>query len=485
MIAQGNLVTKRMLSTAARAATDLFSKLRLLATLRPFDPSTAEGRANERMRRILLSALASALARAVSVLSAIISVPLTLHYLGFERFGIWMVISSFAILFSFADLGFGNGIMTAIASANGTGNGATMRSTVSNGYFLLMALAALIVVLLASTYKFIAWSTVFAVHTELAMREAGLALPIFIVCFSLNIPASLVQRIQTGLQQGFHASLWQGFGSTLGLCGILATTFFNGGLHWLVLSLFGAPLLTATLNSLVFFGKMRPDLIPRRSDVSLNTSLEIARLSSMFFVLQLGVGAFYGTDSIVITHLLGPDSVAAYAVPERMFSIVSTLLALALMPLWPAYAEASASGDHGWVKRTFLRSMVVSIVGALVVSTLLVLFGGLLLQLWVGKSVDASLPLMVGFAVWKTIEAAGNTMSMYLNGAKAMKIQLVTVAATAISAVALKIMLVPAVGIAGAVWSTILPYALITLIPSYIFISRRLTRDIGPGGVLA
>ena len=471
-------MTKRMLSSAAHATADLFSKLSLLATLRPFDLSTTEGRANERMRRILLSALASALARGLSVVSAIVSIPLTLHYLGPERFGIWMVISSFAILFSFADLGIGNGIVTAVASANGSGNRGAMRPIISSGYFLLMAIAALIMILLASSYRFFAWSSVFNVHTELAKSEAGLALPIFIVCFSLTIPASLVQRIQTGLQQGFHASLWQGLGSILGLCGILGTTHFDGGLHWLVLSLFGAPLLTAILNNLIFFGKQRRDLVPRRSDISLTTSIEIARLSAMFFVLQLGVGVFYGTDSIVISHLLGPASVGAYAVPERMFSIVSTLLALAIMPLWPAYAEASARGDHDWVRRTFLRSMIVSVLGALVASTLLVLFGRLLLQLWVGNIPAPSLPLLVGFAVWKTIEAAGNTMSMYLNGAKAITIQLVTIAATAISAVVLKITLVPTFGIAGAVWSTILPYALITLIPCYIFISKRLTRDV-------
>ena len=73
----------------------------------------------------------------------------------------------------------------------------------------------------------------------------------------------------------------------------------------------------------------------------------------MFLVLQLGVSIFYGSDNIIITHLLGPDAVAGYAVPERMFSLISTLLAMALMPLWPAYAEAAARGDHSWVRRTF------------------------------------------------------------------------------------------------------------------------------------
>ena len=233
------------------------------------------------------------------------------------------------------------------------------------------------------------------------MREANLALPIFIVCFSLTIPASLVQRIQSGLQQGFHASMWQGLGSLLALCGILATAYFDGGLHWLVLALFGGPLVAAALNSVIFFGKLRPDLCPSRSEFSFAAGVEIAKLSSSFFVLQLGVGAFYGTDSIMIAQLLGPDSVGAYAVPERMFSIVSTLLAMALMPLWPAYAEASARGDHGWVRRTFVRSMAISTVGALAMSTILVLSGNVLLKIWVGKTFDPSLPLLVGFSVWE------------------------------------------------------------------------------------
>jgi O-antigen/teichoic acid export membrane protein len=464
-----------MFSGTAQVTTDLLSKLGLLVTLRPFDLSTATGRANERMRRILISAVAAAAARGLSVLSALISVPLTFRYLGPERFGVWMIISSFTVLFSFADLGIGNGIMTAIASAKGTDDRSALRSTISSGYFLLTSIAALIMILLAFTYRFIAWSTVFNVHSELAMHEANLALPIFIICFSLTIPAGLVQRIQTGLQEGFHASLWQGLGSVLALFGIVATTYLDGGLHWLVLALFGGPLVAAALNSVIFFGKQHPDLIPRRSEFTFKSGAEIAKLGSLFFVLQLGVGTFYGTDSIMIAHSLGPDSVGAYAVPERMFSIVSTLLAMALMPLWPAYAEASARGDHAWVRRTFLRSMATSVAGALVLSTVLVLSGNFLLGIWVGKTLDpAPLSLMAGFAVWKTIEAAGNTMSIYLNGSRVIRFQVITMAATAISAIALKAALIPSFGIAGAIWSTILPYTLFTLIPCYVFISKRL-----------
>jgi O-antigen/teichoic acid export membrane protein len=48
----------------------------------------------------------------------VISVPLTLTYLGSERYGMWMAISSIVALLAFADFGLGNGLVNAIAVAS-------------------------------------------------------------------------------------------------------------------------------------------------------------------------------------------------------------------------------------------------------------------------------------------------------------------------------------------------------------------------------
>ena len=57
---------------------------RVLSLLRwkPFETSNAEGLARERHRRILLSTVASGLAKGVSILAGLIIVPMTLRYLG-------------------------------------------------------------------------------------------------------------------------------------------------------------------------------------------------------------------------------------------------------------------------------------------------------------------------------------------------------------------------------------------------------------------
>ena len=52
-----------------------------------------------------LSALAAAGAKALSVLTTLISIPLALSYLGDERFGVWSTLSALVLTLQFADLG--------------------------------------------------------------------------------------------------------------------------------------------------------------------------------------------------------------------------------------------------------------------------------------------------------------------------------------------------------------------------------------------
>ena len=75
--------------------------------LTPFDVQTEQGRRDERYRVALLSILANVLSRVVGVVLTLLSVSLTLPYLGVERFGIWMTVASFAAMLTFLDLGGG------------------------------------------------------------------------------------------------------------------------------------------------------------------------------------------------------------------------------------------------------------------------------------------------------------------------------------------------------------------------------------------
>jgi len=127
----------------------------------------------ERYRRVGLTALTSLSAKGITALTMLVSVPLTVDYLGVERYGMWMAISSLITVLSFADLGIGNGLVNSLAEANGKDDREASIRYVSNAFIMLLGIAVLIVAVFLSIYPFVPWAVVFKVQSDLAVRELG------------------------------------------------------------------------------------------------------------------------------------------------------------------------------------------------------------------------------------------------------------------------------------------------------------------------
>ena len=447
----------------ASALARRLGQIRRLARLTPFETETEQGRSDERHRRMMLSSIASAVAKAISILTALISVPLTLNYLGVERYGMWLTLSSFITILSFADLGLGNGLLSQIADAHGRNDRRAMQRAITSAFGMLTAISASLLAAFALAYSSIPWFRIFNVATPLAKAEAGPAIAVFAICFAIAIPAAIVQKVQIGLQDSFIPSLWNCLSSLIALGGIIAVTQFGLGLPWLVLALTGAPLLAAISNSIAFFIGQRPDLAPQPAAFSIAAAISMARAGGLFLILQIVAAASYASDPLVISHVLGANAVPQYAVPERMFSLVGMVVAMGLAPLWPAYGEAISRSDHGWARRTLLRSIGLAAGAAAIGSTIVALLGPTLLHAWVGSAVQASPILLLGLALWRVLEAGGNAVSMFLNGSRVILFQVGTAITTGIVILTLKFVLVSQMGVAGTVWATIIGFSIVTI----------------------
>jgi O-antigen/teichoic acid export membrane protein len=186
-----------------------------VARFRSFDPSTSEGRSKERYRRVFLTTAASGLSRGVSITTTLISVPLALKYLGTERYGLWMSISSVIAILGFSDLGINSGLINGISRAHGKDDRQLAKQYVSSAFFLLASMAVVIGTIFAALYGWIPWSFLFRVQSSQALAEAGPAVAVTIGCFLLNMPAGIVNRVQAGYQDGFSANLWSSLGSVM------------------------------------------------------------------------------------------------------------------------------------------------------------------------------------------------------------------------------------------------------------------------------
>ncbi len=433
-----------------------------------------QARAAERHRRLLWSAIASALAKFISVATGLVSVPLTLHFLGAERYGMWMTMTSLVAMLAFADLGMGNGLLNAVASANGRDDVPQIRRYISSAAVVFAVIAVVLLVFFAAVYPLVNWGGLFNVNTALASREAGPAVAIFLSCFALSIPVGIVQRVQMALQMGYMSSLWQCAASVAGLLGVIWAIQVEASLPVLVAAFMGLPLVVGVVNAIHFFGQVKPAIRPRLRDASGGTAREIFRVGLLFLVLQLVVAVAYSSDGFVIAQVLGPEAVVQHAVPDKMFSVVASVLSMMLAPLWPAYGEAIARGDTDWVQRTLVRSLKVAALAACLMSLTLVWSGEALLRLWVGHELSVSPYLLVGLGVWKVLETTGNAVAAYLNGAHVVRAQVFIAITTAVAALSFKLWLLPRWGVAAVPWSTAAAYFMFAAVPYAVLVPRLL-----------
>lgn len=446
-------------------ARGLAGRLRALtAALRwPQDRETEAGRAQARHSAIALTALASAFARGIAILTSLAAVPLTLHFLGAERYGMWMTLSAFAALLALADLGIGNSALTAVAHGAGRGDRAELKRQISSAYGAMAGIAMVMLAVLAAAYPLIAWERVYNVSDRQAVAEAGPATAVFLAVVALSVPAGLVLRIQLGLQQGVRANLWLGAASLAGLAALLLAIRLEVSLPWLVLALAGTPVLVNLANTAIYFARVHPELRPRRAAFDLAAIRRLSGDGVLFLVLQLCAAVLFQINAPIIAQLLGPQQVANYAVPERMFAVIATVLSLFFMPLWAAYGDAAARGDIAWARRTLRRSLLLGVGGAAVLAAVLVAAGPWLLHWWVGDAVSVSFALLAGLGLWRVIEAAGNAAAMFLNGVNRLRVQVGAALATVLVSLPLRLWWGESFGLPGVIWATIASYALIAL----------------------
>ena len=96
-----------------------------------------------------------------------------MHYLGNERFGLWMAISSVLAMANFADFGIGNGVLNTVADAFGKNDFDRIRAAISSGFAVLSAVGLLLLALFASSFAWVSWAERFSRQHGAGARRGG------------------------------------------------------------------------------------------------------------------------------------------------------------------------------------------------------------------------------------------------------------------------------------------------------------------------
>jgi O-antigen/teichoic acid export membrane protein len=404
----------------------------------------------------------------VGMLVSLLSVPLTIHYLGPERYGAWVTLGSLLAWLNLTDFGLGNGFTNAVTTAAAQERPELVRTHVSNAVLLLSAIALTTGIAAIVVWPYINWSSLLGVTSSTARSEIGYAAAAALAIFLLQFPLAITGRIYLAYQEGRIAGYWGVASNLLTLVAIIIVTRTRGGLVWLVIAISGASLVVSLTSTLWVFFYHRPFLAPKLKHIDFHSMGALSQIGSQFFLIQIMALVTFQTDNLVISHYLGAARVPEYSLTYNLFAYTSLPQAMLFSYLWAAYTEAIARKDIAWVARTFRLNLGIGLLFTGLTALILASFVKPFIGWWASHAVIPSSALIAWMAAWSVINALTNPTACLLAAASHLRAQIVYSGLATVSNIVLSLYLVQRWGVSGVIAATVISYALWVCVPVYV-----------------
>lgn len=359
-----------------------------------------------------LTVTASIGAKVVSVLCTLAQVPLALHSLGTEAYGVWITLFNVMVMLNLVDFGLGVRMQKSMAQALGEDDYVRMQRVFLSGAAALglLSLATLLIGLpLALGWD---WSEALHIHDATLRAQAGPALALAIGAFALGLPLNASARLAAAAQRGWIHAGWIAVGSAITLGIVAWAAWIRCGF----LSFVAVTVLVPTIQGIGLTVHLWRSLEWKWSDAALLPRSEWrghVHESLSFGVPQLALAVAQSAPPLALMLAAGPVASATFNVLQRLFSPFVQAQIIFLTPLWPAFTEAQVRGDAAWVRRAFNQSLLVT-------GCAIILVAGMtwqadtLLHWWLGAKAPDSGPVLAWLVAAWTITLLAWQPPLYL-----------------------------------------------------------------------
>ncbi len=413
-----------------------------------------KSRGQERIWRAGLTGFTTLLLHGGRLTAGLVSIPLTAQYLGTERFGLWLTLSTFLTWVGIADLGLSNILMNAVAAADGQEDQQQAKEAVSSAFWLMVAVALIVMAIFLIIHPLVNWQRVYNVTSLPAKADAKDATLIIMIFFILRLPLSIPSRIYAAYQEGYLYEVWNGLISLISVLVLYLFIKLQVNLSLLLIGFFGPQILGDVIAGIHLFGFRRKGLSPKLQNFNLQTSKWLLANGGKLWIAQISSILIFQTDFIVISQLFGAFAVASYGVTWKLYNVMLFPQSAFLKGLWPAYSEAFSRGDILWIIKTFKKSVFISFFWALFTGIVLLVLSPYIIKSWVGNDAIPGLSLLLAMGFNTLLIAIAQCIAMLINGLGDINVQALVSPISAISNLSLSVLLGQLIGLSGVTWAT-------------------------------
>jgi O-antigen/teichoic acid export membrane protein len=444
--------------------------------IKAFLTTSSSNRGLERYRRAGITASSSFIAKALNILISFLSVPLTIHYLGSERYGVWLTISSLLTWMMLTDFGLsGNALVNVLAESSGKDDTETARQYASSAFWVLSGISIVSGVVAVIAFHWISWQDVFRVSSAVSVHELNVACAMTLAIFILGFPLSLQYSIYSAYQDGYLANIWSISTNAFSLLALVVVSRSHGGLPQLIFAVSGTRTLIAIANNVYLFRRYHW-LIPYPSAVRWSCVQRLFKLGGKYMVTQLAALGIYQSQPMIITQMLGPASVVIFVVSYKIITLPMDLIYMATQPFIAAFGEAKARGDWKWIRNAYRNATWASAgVGFTLVGVMAVISKPLI-RIWATAAAVPTTSFIVWLSIYVMIGIALMPTNQLLSGLERVTPLAISTTLCAVGVVAGGILLAHGHGLVGLAMAMAFS-KLVTFWPIQLYEVRRTFRE--------
>jgi len=359
--------------------------------------------------------------KGLAVACSFLAIPLMIHYLGQEQFGVWSTMLSVLTWITFFDLGLGNGLRNKLAESLAKNQPDEARSYISSAYSLIGLISLAVFVILALSAFIVPWQTVFSTQS-ISANKLSYAVLITGFFIALNFWVSLINSVLNAVQKSSVVVLGQFLFNALSLILVYGLTKTTEASLLYLASAYGLSIVGANILLTGWFYKNNKTLLPRFS-LDISHIRPLLSLGLQFFVIQIAVLVIFTTNKILIAQLFGPEFVTPYDVVVKFFGVITMGYAMLITPLWSSYTDAYHRGDYTWIKEVMRKQLWLFGLIVLVVAVF-VLIAKPVIKIWIGSELVVPVSVVLSMGLFILISTWNNIYAFFLNGIGKIRLQL-------------------------------------------------------------
>jgi O-antigen/teichoic acid export membrane protein len=291
---------------------------------------------------------------------------------------------------------------------------------------IMFILTSTLIIVFLLVNKFVNWNNVLNI-SSIGQSSLRLFMNTVIIGYLIKFLLSLINSISYAFQNPKIANLLQLIVNIL-ICVILSVfnqfTLTNNKLINIGLIYICCSVLIFLLGNISLFSNKYNLVKPNIKYIDPRLSRNLFGISIKFFIIQICSVIIFSTDSFIITKVLGPSEATSYQLVLKLFNIFTLLMGIITTPLWSAYTTALYSENYKWMKRIFIKNLLLLIpIGILMFAFIFITRP--ILTIWIGHTISVDDNLVFLIAIYTFLLVWINIFSYFLNGINKVNNQMI------------------------------------------------------------